>query len=159
EQLREQNRILEARAETERREREAERRDRELRDQMQRQAEENRRQIELITAQLQNQNKGLDPLIMMMQENSSQQIEPVREQARQATTQMAQMQGFMMNPRDILAMAKESSNGLDQATRSITSTYQSILEMQRNAVEQILQLNNTGGSETIALVKEGLERA
>ncbi len=152
-QLQEQNRILAAQAEAERREREAERRDRELRDQMQRQAEENRRQIELLTAQLNgNQNKGLDPLIMMLQENARQQIEAVRQQ-------MSQMTGFMMNPRDILAMAKESSNGLDQATRSITSTYQSIMEMQQKAVEQVLQLNSPGGSETIALVKEGLERA
>jgi hypothetical protein len=160
EQLKEQNRILAMQAENEKRERDAERRERELRDQMLRQAEDTRRQIEALTAlQAQNANKGLDPLILMMQENARQQVEAAREQARQATTQMSQLQAFMMNPRDIMAMAKESSNGLDQATRSITSTYQDILSMQRQAVEQILQLNNTGGSETIALVKEGLERA
>ena len=160
EQLKEQNRILAMQAENEKREREAERRERELRDQMLRQAEDTRRQIEQLTAlQTQNSNKGLDPLILMMQENARQQVEAAREQARQSTAQMTQLQAFMMNPRDIMAMAKESSNGLDQATRSITSTYQDILSMQRQAVEQILQLNNTGGSETIALVKEGLERA
>ncbi|MGH7177100.1 MAG: hypothetical protein ACREJC_06965 [Tepidisphaeraceae bacterium] len=160
EALKEQNRILAARAENEAREREAERREREMRDMMQRNAEESRRAIEamqvMITA---NQNKGPDPMLMFLQENARQQVEAVKEQARNQTAQMAQMQAYMMNPRDVMAMAKESSNGLDQATRSITSTYQSILEMQRNAVEQILQLNSGGGNETIALIEKGLERA
>jgi len=159
--LQEQNRQLMADREADKREREAERRERELRDTMQRQAEDTRRMIEAMQAQIvaSQQNKGADPIIMFMQENARQQVEAAREQARQSTAQFAQLMPFMMNPRDIMAMAKESSNGLDQATRSITSTYQDILQMQRAAVEQILQLQGTGGSETIALVKEGLERA
>lgn len=160
EQLKEQNRLLAAEREAERREREAERREREMKDQMQRQAEETRRQIEtmqqLITSQ---QNKGPDPMMMFLQENARQQVEFAKEQARNQTAQMQQLSTYMLNPRDVMAMAKESSNGLDQATRSITSTYQSILEMQRNAVEQILQLNQGGGNETIALIEKGLERA
>jgi hypothetical protein len=161
EQLKEENRRLAAQAEEQRREREAERRDRETREMIQRQADDTRRLVETMQAQLASaaQNKGPDPIIMMLQENARQQIDAVKEQARQGATQMQQLASFMMSPRDIMAMAKESSNGLDQATRSITSTYQDILQMQRAAVEQILQLNSGGGSETIALVKEGLERA
>jgi hypothetical protein len=160
EQLKEQNRMLAAQADNERRERETERREREMRDLIQRQQEDTRRQIEAMNAQmaLAATNKT-DPMIMFMQENARQQVEAVKEQARNATAQMTQMQAYMMNPRDVMAMAKESSNGLDQATRSITSTYQSILEMQRNAVEQILQLNQGGGSETIQLIEKGLDRA
>jgi hypothetical protein len=161
EALKEQNRVLAANAENERREREAERRERELRDAMQRQAEDTRRQIDAIQQAMvaSAANKGPDPMIMFMQENARQQIEAVKEQSRNQTAQMTQLQTYMMNPRDIMAMAKESSNGLDQATRSITSTYQSILEMQRNAVEQIMQLNSGGGNETIQLIEKGLERA
>lgn len=174
EALKEQNRVLAQQAADERREREAERREREMKEMIQRQAEESRRQMEAMQASVAAQqaaaqqaaalaaasaNKGPDPMIMFMQENARQQIEAVKEQSRNQTAQMAQLQTYMMNPRDIMAMAKESSNGLDQATRSITSTYQSILEMQRNAVEQILQLNSGGGSETIQLIEKGLERA
>lgn len=161
EALKEQNRMLAARAEDEKREREAERRERELRDLIRQQADDSRRQMEALNAQMlaAQANKGPDPMIMFMQENARQQVEAAREQARNQTAQMQQLQTYMMNPRDIMAMAKESSNGLDQATRSITSTYQSILEMQRNAVEQILQLNSGGGNETIQLIEKGLDRA
>jgi hypothetical protein len=174
EALKEQNRVLAQQAADERREREAERREREMKEMIQRQAEESRRQMEAMQASVVAQqqaaaqtaalaaasaNKGPDPMLMFLQENARQQVEAVKEQARNQTAQMAQMQSYMMNPRDVMAMAKESSNGLDQATRSITSTYQSILEMQRNAVEQILQLNSGGGSETIQLIEKGLERA
>jgi hypothetical protein len=165
-QLKEQNRLLLAQAENERREREAERRerdaerrDRETRDLVSKQQEDTRRQMETMTLQLATQNKGPDPMLMFLQENARQQVEAVKEQARSQTAQMQQLQTYMMNPRDILAMAKESSNGLDQATRSITNTYQSILEMQRSAVEQIMQLNSGGGSETIQLIEKGLDRA
>jgi len=163
EQLKEQNRMLAAQAENERREREAERREREMKDLIRQQAEDSRRQIEAMNAQLVAQqltvNKGPDPMIMFLQENARQQVEATKEAARNQTTQMAQLQSFMMNPRDIMAMTKESSNGLDNVTRQITSTYQSILEMQRSAVEQILQLNQGGGNETIQLIEKGLDRA
>jgi hypothetical protein len=160
EQLKEQNRMLAAQAEDARREREADRREREMKDLIRQQTEDSRRQIEAMNAQmaLAATNKP-DHMLMFLQENARSQVEAVKEQARNATAQMAQMQAYMMNPRDVMAMAKESSNGLDQATRSITSTYQSILEMQRNAVEQILQLNQGGGNETIQLIEKGLERA
>jgi hypothetical protein len=167
EQLKEQNRMLLAQAENERRERESERRerdaelrDRETRNLVMKQQEDARRQFEAISLQLVTQNnKSADPMLMFLQENARSQVETVKEQARNQTAQMQQLQSYMMNPRDILAMAKESSNGLDQATRSITNTYQSILEMQRNAVEQIMQLNSGGGNETIQLIEKGLDRA
>jgi hypothetical protein len=155
EALKEQNRILAAQAENERREREAERRDRELRDLVARQAEESRRQLELITAN----NKGHDPMMMFLQENARQQIEAVKEQARNQTTQMQQLQTFMMNPRDIMAMSKESSNGLDQVTRQITGAYTDVFNMQRAAVDQILQLQGGDGNSTVALIEKGLDRA
>jgi hypothetical protein len=165
EQLKEQNRLMAAAAENDRREREAERREREMRDLIKQQAEDSRRQIEAMNAQMAAAqlaaaaNKGPDPMIMFLQENARQQVEAAKESSRNQTTQMAQLQSFMMNPRDIMAMTKESSNGLDNVTRQITSTYQSILEMQRSAVEQILQLNSGGGNETIQLIEKGLDRA
>jgi hypothetical protein len=160
EALKEQNRMLEARAENERREREAERRERDVQEQIRRQSEESRQQIETLREAMQsNNNKGLDPVIMMMQELSRQQIEASREAARAAEARMASLQAFMMNPRDVMAMAKESSNGLDSATRSVAQAYENIMNLQNRAVENIMQLNNTGGSETIGLIKEGMERA
>ena len=176
EQLKEQNRMLAAQADAERRERETERREREMRDLIQRQQEESRRQMEAMQAQFaaaqlaaQQQaaqqaaqlaaNKAPDHMIMFMQENARMQSESAKEQVRMQQMQMERLQSLMMNPRDIMAMTKESSNGLDQVTRQLTGAYTDIFNMQRAAVDQILQLNQGGGNETIALIEKGLERA
>jgi hypothetical protein len=159
EALREQNRMMADKLETERREREAERRDRELRDLIQRQQEDSRRQAEALQQQLLlQQNKGPDPLLMFMQESARQQADVAKEQARAQMMQMERMQSFMMNPRDIMALTKESTTGLDQITRQLSGTYQDIFQMQRSAVETMLQLSG-GGNETVALIEKGLERA
>lgn len=144
--------------EADRREREAERREHEMKELIARQAEESRRQFELFQQQI-AQNRAPDPVITFLQEHARQQAELMKEQARNATLQMEKLQGFVMHPRDVMTMTKESSNGLDQLTRQISGTYENILNMQQKAVEQILQLTNTGGSETVALIKEGLDRA
>lgn len=175
EALKEQNRILAQAAENEKREREAERREREIKDMIARQADDSRRQAEearraqeqmqaSFAAQLAamtaaNANKGPDPMIMFLQENARQQVESAREQARNQLAQMTAMQSFMMKPGEIMAMAKESSSGVDSATRSLTNTYQDIFQMQRAAIEQIVALQGNGGSETIALIEKGMERA
>lgn len=161
EQLKEQNRMLAAQAEAERREREAERREREMRDLIQRQQDDNRRQMEAIQAQLvaAQANKAPDHMMMFMQENARMQAENAKEQIRMQQMQMERLQTLMMNPRDIMALTKESSNGLDQVTRQLTGAYTDIFNMQRAAVDQILQLNSGGGNETIALIERGLERA
>jgi hypothetical protein len=159
EALREQNRMMADKLENERRDRESERRDRELRDLIQRQQDDNRRQAETLQQQLVlQQNKGPDPLLMFMQESSRQQADVAKEQARAQLSQMERMQTFMMNPRDIMALTKESSTGLDQITRQLSGTYQDIFQMQRSAVETMLQLSG-GGNETVALIEKGLERA
>ena len=170
EQLKEQNRMLAERAEAERRERETERRERETRDLIVRQQEEarraqeeSRRQMELLQqqfmAQIQAAQSKNDPMILFMQESNRQQVEAVREQARQQTAQMERLQSMMMHPRDIMAMAKESASGIDQTTRQITNTYQDILQMQRQVVDQVLQMSSGGGDQTMALIEKGLERA
>jgi hypothetical protein len=120
---------------------EQERRDREMRDLIQRQQDDTRRQAEQFQLQLaQLQNKAPDPLLQFMQENARQQADATKEQARSQQAQMERLQSFMMNPRDIMAMSRESSNGIDQVTRQITGAYQDILQMQRQAVEMTLQL-------------------
>lgn len=165
EALKEQNRLMMQQVEEAKREREAERRERELRDSIAAQKEDTRRQIEAMNAQLAatlaaaQANKAPDPMIMFLQENARQQIEAAKEASRNQTAQFAQLQALMMNPRDIMAMTKESSNGLEATTRQITSAYQAILEMQRNAVEQIMQLNGSGGNETMQLIEKGIDRA
>lgn len=158
EAMKEQNRILQDRLENEKREREAERRERDLKDEMRRSTEETQRRFEELMA-AQQQNKGMDPFLLMMQQLTQQHSAAMQEQQRNFTAQLASLQSQMMTPRDILAMAKESSGGLDQATRSITNAYQDILQMSRQAVEQALAINTQGGSETIGLIKEGMERA
>ena len=171
EMLKEQNARLQAQMEAdkrereaEKREREAERRDRETRDMIQRSQEDSRRAIEAMQAQMQaavaaaTANKGPDQMIMLMQENARQQIEAAKEQSRMQREQIISMQAGMLKPSEIIAMAKESSAGVESATRSMAMQYQSILDMQRKAVEQVMQLNPQGGSEIIPLVEKGLEK-
>ena len=137
---------------------EQERRDREMRDLIQRQQDETRRQAEQFQLQLQQlQTKAPDPLLQFMHENARQQAEATKEQARSQQAQMERLQSFMMNPRDIMAMSRESSTGIDQVTRQITGAYQDILQMQRQAVEMTLQLASP--SESIGtVVDKNLDR-
>lgn len=165
--MQEQNRLLQARLETEARERESERRENLMREQMREAAENTRRQIEAITQQMNaqiaaitaaNVNKGMDPMMTMMMEQNRNFVASLGELSRNQATQLDKFQTFMMSPRDIIAMQKDSSNGLDQLTNKISSVYGNVMDMQQRVIENAMNLNQ-GGSETVGLIRDGITNA
>lgn len=158
--MQEQLKLQAAQLENERRERESERRENALREQMRQQAEQTQRSIEAIQSQMAAQlaalsNKGQDPMINMIMEQNRNFTAALGEISRSAQAQSDKFQAFMMSPRDIIAMQKDSSNGLDGLTSKLTSVYSNVMDMQQRVIENAMQLNQ-GGSETVGLIREGI---
>lgn len=156
ERQREQDRIEQERRERDRLE--ADRREREaLKEEARRREEETRRLIDEMKS---SQNKGPDPLIEYMRESSRQQIEAMKDLARQQQDAANRMQGFMMPPRDIISMVKDSSNGMDTLQRNVMGIYNDIFQTQRGLIEQAAQLNGGGGDPaSVRLLEQGISRA
>ena len=155
--------LLKQQLENERREREMERRERETRDMMTAQAANIQRQIEQMQQQHQTlmqaqQNRGPDPMLQMMAEQNRQQMDAMKEISRQSTAQIEKFQGFMMSPRDVMAMTKDASNGLDAVTQKMAGVYGNVLDMHQKVLENAMQLNQ-GGSETVGLIRDGVTSA
>lgn len=156
--LQEELRRERERVEMERRDRErseAERREREaLKTEMHRNEEQLRQQI----AEMKT-NRGPDPMYQVMQESTRAQIEAMKEMFRSQQANSDRLHGMMMSPRDILAITKENSSGIDSISKNIVGVYNDIFQTQRMLIEQAAQLTNTGESPTMRLVERGLDGA
>lgn len=163
EQLREAQRLAELRYENERREREAERRETQLKEMIASMAAQTQRQIEVLQQNYQAQMTALgtnksDPMMQMLAEQNRNFIQALGEISRQSSGAIDKFQQFMMSPRDIMAMQKDSSTGIDALTSKFASVYGNVMDMQQKVIENAMQLNQ-GGSETIGLIKEGINTA
>ncbi len=149
-------------AERERYDRETERRERETRDMMKQMAEQSQRQIDAMSRQIEQFQAALaattanrqDPMVDMLKEQARQAADSVKELSRNFATQLERMQVNMLSPRDILALAKESTAAADQATDKLSSTYSRIFDLHTKATETALQLQPQG-SPVADLVREG----
>ncbi len=162
ERLRERDKMEQDRRERDREEKA--RIDREaIKEDLKRRDDDAKRREDLLLAQLNdvksNANRGPDPLILAMQESSRSQIDAMKELMRVQQTNTDRMQTFMMSPRDILAMQKENSGGLDDLKKDIIGTYKDVFDMQRELMMQAANMNQGGESPTMRLVEEGLKRA
>lgn len=181
-ELKEQTRRAEERAEASRREAEADRRENQLREQMRLQAEEARRAYETtqqqianmqrefqtmianLTTQLTSASNKSDPLIQMMLENARQHADMVKEIARENRAAMERVQANVMNPREMMALARESQQGVEQAIERTTKLTSTVLDMQNRVLETALQTQPQGNgvidavTQGMSNVKEFLER-
>ncbi len=154
---------IKAQLENEKREREAERRERETRDALKATQEASQRQFELMQRSLEamqarlteaNTNKS-DPLLAMVQEQARQHADAIKEIARNQAASLERIQGFMMNPRDMFMMAKESNASTEQATERISKLFGSVIDVQQKVTENLLQMQ-PGGSGALDVVRDGL---
>lgn len=163
ERLREQTRQLEARYEAERRERDAERREQGLREAIATMNANTQRQIEALQQQYQAQmlalqNNKQDPILQMMAEQNRNFIASLAQISQANATQFDRFQAYMMSPRDIFAIQKESSQGVDAITSKLGNAYTSVMDMQQKVIENAMQLNQ-GGSPAVDLIREGIGNA
>lgn len=148
----------EKRAEDDRREREA----RDTRDMIKQMGEQSQKQIEAMQRQLEAFQASLasanttrqDPMIEMLREQARQSTEAIKEVARGHASQMDKIQTAMLNPRDILQLAKESSQAADQVTDKLTNAFSRMIDLQSKATESVLQLQPQGNP-VVDLVRDG----
>lgn len=142
--------------EIERREREAEKRDAETRALVLRQSEEAARKFDALVAQMTaNKPDQMAPIITMMQEQSRNHSEAIKELTRSNQSAMERMQTNVMNPRDIIAMAREQQAGTDVATERMGNMYGRMLDLQQKATEQLIGMQ-PGGSGVIDVVRDSI---
>jgi hypothetical protein len=182
ETMREEARRATAAAETARLEREADRREQTLREQMRLQvdeakrvAEDTSRRLEAMQSQLQqtittlttqiaNAGNKSDPMLAFMQENARQTAEMVKEMARESRNSIEGLKGFMMNPRDMFAMARESQQGVEAAVERTMRMTDGIIQTQQRVMEHAVQMAPQGNgvidavTQGMSNVKEFLER-
>jgi hypothetical protein len=150
------------RADEERHQREIERRERESREMFKQMQENSQRQIDAMARQLEqfqhaltatNQNKH-DPLVEMLKEQARQSADAVKEISRNNTATMERLQTSMLSPRDILALAKESTAAADQVTEKLSNTFGRVIDLQTKVTENALSMQPQG-SPIVDMVRDG----
>lgn len=133
---------------------ENENRMREMREQMRMQEEANRRQLEALQMQLQ-QNRGPDPALTLMQTLMDRQTAAMQEAMRNQQQTFDRMNNQSMTARDVIALVKDSSSGIDDLRKTLTNTYSDIFNTQKMVVEHAMQLSGGGGPSLGERVIEG----
>lgn len=164
EMLKEQNRALAEKAEADRRERDAERREAALRESMRVQHETTLRQIETMQTQFQTMmaaaaNKGPDPMIALMQEQARMQLEAMKDLSRSQTSSIDRLMPLVMTPAAMMEMQRNSAAATENVTSQITRSMSGVLDVQRIAMENLVQMNPQGGKGVADIVEGAIDRA
>lgn len=105
------------------------------------------------------QPKGPDPIVEFMKENSRQQLEAQREQARIQQLQIERISNMMMNPVDALKLAKEQQTNADQLVSGLANSFGSVLNVFKQAMETMAQATTPPSNTTTDLIQQVAERA
>lgn len=140
EALKEQNRRLEA-------ERAQDARDAALQDTLARQQQAMQAQISQLAAAA--QPRGVDPMVTLL-------IETMKDNGRATQSALEALKGGMMSPRDILQIAKDSSGGVDVATKSMLGNFSQMFEMQQKLVEYAMQATSSGEGPVVSTIKDAI---
>lgn len=133
--------------------RERDRADADRREQaMQQQLRDQREQMERQLAALRERPTGPDPTMMLF-------LDMMKSSQQQAQMQMERQQAMMLKPPDIIALTKESSNGLDDVKRSMIGLFSDVFAMQKQVMEQAMQFAPQGESTTARLIEAGMAQA
>lgn len=164
EMLKEQNRQLAEKAELDRRERDAERREASLREAMRVQHESTLRQIEAMQEQMRTAlaaatNKGPDPMIALMQEQARNQLEAMKDLSRSQASSIDRLMPLVMTPAAMMEMQRTSAAATENVTSQITRSMSGVLDVQRIAMENLVQMNPQGGKGVVDLVEGAIDRA
>lgn len=143
----EANKQLQARLDRQEEQRQQEQRDQQLRAELKHQIDAITQQTATMMTELRSRPQGPDPMIEFM-----------RSVLTNIQLQMERMQNSQMTPLQIAALIKESSGGIDEVRRSMSSTFTDIFSFQKQAMEAVLQLQPQGESPTVRMIEQGLGR-
>lgn len=172
-ELKESNRRAEERAEAAQRVADADRRESQMRDLIRQQAEDARRSYEgtqqqistlqrefqtmitNLTTQLSNSAKASDPLVEFLRASEHNHAEVLKEMARENNAAMQRFQSFMMNPVELMRLARESQDGIEKAIERTTRFTDNVVGMQQRVLENALSMQPQGNG-VIEVVSKGL---
>lgn len=172
-ELREQTRKAEERAEAARREAEADRREAQLREMIQAQAlqaqkahDQTQRQIELmqanfdkalaaLTAQFASSANRTDPIFTVMQQQSMQFADTLKALAAENSRALERVQALVLNPKELIAMARDNAAGTEAAIERTTKLTSNVLEMQNRVFETALSVQPQGNG-VVDTIREGI---
>jgi hypothetical protein len=131
------------------------RRDETLQREMKEQREAFERRLEVMS----QTNRASDPVIEMMKETTRMRAEETREIARMQQDQTARMATFMVPPLQMMQMVKDQSSGSDGLVKNVVDSLGGIVNMYRNAAEQVMQMSGGQGDPPAArLIQEGMAK-
>lgn len=97
-------------------------------------------------------NKGPDPMLAYLTENSRQQAEIAKEIARA-------QEKSAISPIQVMDMIQKQSGGMDGLVKSIIGSFGGAFETYRMMMESLVQMNGGGQSPTQAMLQQGIDRA
>lgn len=104
-------------------------------------------------------NKGPDPVIEFMKENTRLQLEAARESARTQNEQFQRLSGMMMNPIEVMRLVNDQNKGSDTVMMNMTNAFGGVLNVYRQAMETIAQVTQPASNTTTELVQQVLGQA
>jgi len=113
---------------------------------------EQRESMERQLATLKERPTSPDPMMMML-------LDVMKSNQQQAQMSAERAEARMLKPQDIIALTKESSNGLDDMKRSMTGLFTDVFSMQKQVVENFMQMQPQGESTAVRLFEAGLQKA
>jgi hypothetical protein len=114
-----------------------------------------REAISNMTAQMANSANRQDPLITLMIEQARQQSEAVKEMARENRAALERVHSSVMNPRELMALARESAEGADKAVERTTRLTNEVIAMQNRVLETAIA-TQPGGPGIVDAVTQGM---
>jgi hypothetical protein len=103
-------------------------------------------------------NKGPDPMLTYLTENSRQQTETAREIARSQKESMERVTQQMVSPVQMMEMIQKQSGGVDGLVKSIIGSFGGAFETYRMMMESLVQMQGGGQSPAQAMLQQGMDR-
>lgn len=152
----EQARIAQERADNDRRERETRELITRMQDQMNQQIQATNQRMETLISQLTASSNKHDPIISLMQEQARQHTESLREITRSTNDVFSRMQGMIMQPRELLALAQDGQRSIDTVTERVTKFFGNVVDMQQRVMDNALSMQPSGNP-VIEAITHGLD--
>lgn len=131
-----------------------ENRERDTRHREERQDQRHREEMQTIR----DQNKGPDPVIEFMKENSRTQAETSKDQARYQRDTADKITSSMIQPIQMIDLLQKQSSGADTVLQSIIGSFGGAFETYRAMMESMVQAQGGGQSAGMSMLQEGLGR-
>lgn len=114
-----------------------------------------REMIANLTSQMASNTNKQDPLISLMLENARTHADALKAIAAENRQAIEKVQAFVMQPRELLALARESAESAEKAGNRATEQAQKVMDLHQRVIETALQ-TAPGGTTVTDVVAQGI---